>query len=114
MGVVLRGTDTQVTLNACEISDCSAAVQLASPTSRLFCHDSMFQNARVIIESLKSGFIDLRRSRLDVSNHSDVGLRLASDTVGTVALNTVTGNGSLWGRSLPPYGVEEDYARDSN
>ena len=114
VGVVLRGSDTQVTLNACVISDCSAAVQLASTTSRLFAHDSIFQNARVIIEALKSGFIDLRRSSLDVSNHSDVGLRLASDTVGMIALNTVTGNGSLWGRALPPYGVEEDDAREES
>jgi nitrous oxidase accessory protein NosD len=104
VGMVLRGASV-IELDGCSISDCSSAVLLSSASAQLHARSTAFSNTRSAVESLRGGHIDVQRCSFTVLTTHDVGMRIAADTAGTVADNSVSGDGTLWGRLAPPPSV---------
>ena len=100
--IVLRG-GASVELDACELTGCSCALQLASPNCSLYAFDSSFANVRAAIAAEKGGRVELERCTFQVQP-PDVAMRLSSDTVGRLrgSAAALPGGDALFGRGRPP------------
>jgi len=108
-GVVLRG-GARLELVDCTISTASSAVQICDAECSLLARGTTFRNVRTAVFAERGGRITVTGCAFETQLGSDVALRLSADTRGAVRGNTASGPRALWGRLLPPAGVEVDTA----
>ena len=94
----------------CTISTASSAVQICDAECSLLARGTTFRNVRTAVFAERGGRITVTGCAFETQLGSDVALRLSADTRGAVRGNTASGPRALWGRLLPPAGVEVDTA----